>query len=73
MSEIRVWSVARSENQIKQNMLGVDPKSDGLELYYKLNGTEKIEGGVVKDAAKGLAGRTDGFSIKKLDAPVSVK
>ena len=73
MSEIRVWSVARSEKQIKQNMLGVDPKSDGLELYYKLNGTEKIEGGVVKDAAKGLAGRTDGFSIKKLDAPVSVK
>ena len=28
MSEVRVWSVARSENQIKQNMLSVDPKSD---------------------------------------------
>ena len=72
MSEIRVWSVARSENQIKQNMLGVDSKSDGLELYYKLNGTEKVENGTVNDAAKGLGGRTGGFNIKKLDVPVAI-
>ena len=72
MSEIRVWSVARSENQIKQNMLGVNPKSDGLELYYKFNGTEQIENGIVKDAAKGLSGRTGGFTITKLDTPVAI-
>ena len=38
MSEVRVWSVARTENQLKQNMLGVDPASEGLALYYKLDG-----------------------------------
>lgn len=73
MSEVRVWSVARSENQIKQNMLGVDPKSDGLELYYKLNGTETEDGGVIKDAAKGLNGNTNGIQIHKLSAPVSIE
>ena len=40
MSEVRVWSVARTENQLKQNMLGVDPASEGLALYYKLDGSE---------------------------------
>ena len=50
MSEVRVWSVARTENQLKQNMLGVDPASEGLALYYKLDGSETQEGGVIKDA-----------------------
>lgn len=39
MSEVRLWNVVRSENQIKENMLSVDPSSDGLVAYYKLNGT----------------------------------
>ncbi|MRI64635.1 DUF1735 domain-containing protein [Ornithobacterium rhinotracheale] len=40
MSECRVWSVARTENQIKQNMLSVDPNSEGLFAYWKLNGSD---------------------------------
>ena len=39
MSEVRLWTVARTENQIKQNMLSVDAYSDGLAAYFKLNGT----------------------------------
>ena len=73
MAEVRVWSVARSESQILQNMMGVDPKSDGLELYYKLNGSEKVEGGKIKDSAKGLEGTTYGIRIKALPNPVEIK
>lgn len=43
MSEVRVWSTARSANQIKQNMLKVDPNSEGLFCYWKLNGTDFYE------------------------------
>ena len=73
MSELRVWSVARTEKQIKQFMLGVDPKSDGLELYYKLDGSEKVEGNIIKDAAKNLDGKTNGINITTLDEPISIK
>ena len=46
MSEVRIWSVARSENEIAQNMMFVDPKTEGLYAYYKLDGTdETIEDG----------------------------
>lgn len=73
MSEVRVWSVARTENQLKQNMLGVDPASEGLALYYKLDGTEIQEDGKIKDAAKGLNGTTGGsITIKTLDAPIAI-
>lgn len=73
MSEMRVWSVVRSEKQIKQNMLGVNPKSDGLELYYKLDGSEKVEGNIIKDAAKNLDGKTNGINITTLDEPISIQ
>lgn len=72
MSEIRVWSVARSENQIKQNMLGVDPQSDGLELYYKLNGTDKTDNRLIYDSAKNIEAQTSGIVIKQLDAPITI-
>ncbi|MFV0585722.1 DUF1735 and LamG domain-containing protein [Bacteroides reticulotermitis] len=72
LSETRVWSVARTENQLKQNMLGVDPKSDGLALYYKLDGSETQEGGSIIDAAKGIGGTTNGIAIKTLDTPVAI-
>lgn len=72
MSEIRVWSVARTENQLKQDMLGVDPKSEGLALYYKLNGTEVEEDGVIKDSSGRINGTTNGIAIKTLDTPLSV-
>lgn len=72
LSETRVWSVARTENQLKQNMLGVDPKSDGLALYYKFDGSEEQTGGVIKDAAKGIGGTTNGINIRTLDVPISI-
>ena len=54
-------------------MLGVDPKSDGLELYYKLDGSEKVEGDIIKDAAKNLDGKTNGIDIAPLNEPISIK
>ncbi|MBK5722590.1 DUF1735 and LamG domain-containing protein [Dysgonomonas sp. Marseille-P4677] len=42
-SEIRFWTVARTEAQIKNNMYGVDPASTGLFAYWRLNeGTGNI-------------------------------
>lgn len=42
MSEVRLWEVARSANQLRESMMYVDPKSEGLVGYWKLNG-EDIE------------------------------
>lgn len=72
MSEVRVWSVARTENQLNQNMLGVDPQSDGLELYYKLDGSEAQVGGAIKDTSGKISGTTNGITIKTLDAPIKI-
>lgn len=41
MSEVRLWNVVRTANQIKENMLSVDPASAGLLAYYKLDGELK--------------------------------
>ena len=38
MSEVRLWDVVRTANQIKENMLVVNPSTPGLVAYYKLNG-----------------------------------
>ena len=73
MSEVRVWSVARTQNQLKNNMLNVDPKSEGLELYYKLDGSEQVEGRTIKDATGKIEGTTSGIDIQTLDAPVEIK
>lgn len=73
MCELRVWSVARTENQLRQNVLTVDPKSDGLELYYKLNGTEVEEGGVITDSTGKIKGTTNGIKITTLDTPVAIE
>lgn len=81
MSEVRVWSVARSENQIKQNMLSVDPKSEGLEVYYKMNGTDQVnEGGwKLKDATShNIVGTVKGsyggaLKVVTLDTPIAIK
>lgn len=40
MSEVRLWSVARTANQIRESMMYVDPNSDGLVGYWKLNGED---------------------------------
>lgn len=73
MSEVRVWNVARTENQLNQNMMGVDPKSEGLVLYYKLNGSESQEGRTIKDATGTIDGGTNGITIKELDTPITIK
>lgn len=37
ISELRIWSVARSEAEIANNMYIVSPETAGLELYWKCN------------------------------------
>ena len=37
VSELRFWTVARSQAQIANNMYACDPKSTDLEAYWKLN------------------------------------
>ena len=40
MSECRIWTVARTSNQLRENMMSVDPTSPGLLGYWKLNGSD---------------------------------
>lgn len=74
MSEVRVWSVARTETQLKQNMLAVDPNSPGLELYFKLNGTDAQAGGYITDSSsKKIECSTNISTFKDLDTPVKIE
>ena len=41
MAEARLWSVARTEEQIKASRTYVDPKTEGLIGYWKLSGTSE--------------------------------
>lgn len=43
MSEVRLWSVARTANQLKESMMYVDSNTNGLEGYWKLNGEDYEE------------------------------
>lgn len=67
MSEVRLWNVARTANQIKENMLTVDPASPGLLAYYKLNGE-------LKDATENHLDPTDLSmpSFVQLSTPVAI-
>lgn len=46
VSELRVWSVARSQAEIENNMYVVSPDTPGLEVYWKCN---EGSGTVIKD------------------------
>ncbi len=73
MAEVRLWNVARSENQLQKNMLSVDPKSEGLEFYYKLN-KESVNGMVITDASGHMNGESRyGLYPEDLDAPIEIK
>lgn len=63
MSEVRVWNVSRTENEINQSMLSVDPKSEGLVVYYKLNGEDQYEGENGKWYVKNISG----YSASNMD------
>lgn len=56
MSECRLWTVVRTANQLRDNMMYVDPNTEGLMGYWKMNGTdvEKRDDGYyyVKDQTK---------------------
>lgn len=67
MCEVRLWNVARTANQIKENMLTVDPASPGLLAYYKLNGE-------LKDATENHLDPTDKSepSFVQLSTPVAI-
>ena len=47
VSELRLWTKARSKSEIANNMYSCDPTSPGLEAYWKLN---EGEGQEFKDA-----------------------
>lgn len=50
ISELRVWSVARTPEQIAGNMYGVSPDSEGLVAYWKFN---EGSGSTIIDHANG--------------------
>ena len=55
-SELRLWNVLRTQEQIRENMYGVNPQTQGLLGYWKMNdGT----GYIVKD----YAGNADGYAV----------
>lgn len=49
LSEIRVWSCARTESEIANNMYAVNPEAEHLELYWKVN---EGQGNVIHDYTK---------------------
>lgn len=84
MSEVRIWNTFRTENQINQNMLAVEPDSEGLAAYYKFNDESEqyLEGTTryIKDASvqnlNGIVNSTNGYRaipIVELSEPIKIK
>lgn len=49
LSEIRIWSCVRKESDIASNMYAVNPETEHLELYWKVN---EGQGNVIHDYTK---------------------
>lgn len=49
VSEVRVWSCVRKESEIANNMYAVNPETEHLELYWKVN---EGQGTVIHDYTK---------------------
>ena len=67
ITEVRVWSVARSEQEIWDNMYDVDPKTPGLIGYWKF---DEGEGNVIKDWT---GNGNDAVAEKDLDWPNGIE
>lgn len=65
LSEVRFWTKAISQNQIQNNAFVINPQTDGLEGYWKMN---EGEGTTFKDATgNGNTGEVQGGSITWVD------
>ena len=62
MSEARVWNKALTPGEIQSHVCHVDPSSEGLLAYWRLNG-EDVSGNTVKD----LTGH--GYDLKASSTP----
>jgi hypothetical protein len=56
-SELRLWNVLRTQEQIRENMYNINPQTPGLLGYWKMNDGA---GNTVKD----YAGNADGYTVK---------
>lgn len=48
--EVRMWNTAISQMQIKDNMFAVDPQTEGLQAYWKMNEGTGASDIIIKDA-----------------------
>lgn len=49
LSEMRIWNVARTADELVENMYGVDPKTEGLLGYWKM---DAADGARIRNLAK---------------------
>lgn len=78
-AEMRIWEVARTADELTESMYSVDPKSDGLLTYWKM---DSAEGNKIKNLAKlpnadlvhqTQSGRSKNVSITTLDKPIDIE
>lgn len=69
MSEIRIWNIERTQDEIKNNFYGVDPETSGLVAYWK---GDEGEGTLLHDYANGnnlQSPAKDGVTWVKVSLP----
>lgn len=70
MSEVRIWNVARTADQIRENMLNVKPDTDGLVYYYKLN---REDGKVFNEVTGEEEAHYRNVSAVELETPIVIQ